>query len=67
MKLSRRILRITIFFTYMTWNEFDSYNYTWDEWDALNLTWYLFELYVATPSAPPEVFNLVVLPAVLQF
>ena len=32
-------------FTYMTWNQFDSYNKTWDMWDALNLTWNEFEIY----------------------
>ena len=26
-------------FTYLIWNERDSYNKTWDEWDTLNLTW----------------------------
>ena len=32
-------------FTYMTWNEFDTYNKTWDTWDTLNLTWNQFEIY----------------------
>jgi acetolactate synthase small subunit len=32
-------------YTYMTWEEFDRYNYTWEEWDAKNLTWEEFEVY----------------------
>lgn len=32
-------------FTFMTWSEFDAYNYTWDQWDALDLTWDEFEAY----------------------
>lgn len=32
-------------FTYLTWNDFDSYNKTWDEWDTLNMTWDEFEIY----------------------
>lgn len=32
-------------FTYLTWDDFDSYNKTWDEWDNLNLTWDEFEKY----------------------
>lgn len=32
-------------FTFMTWNEFDAYDYTWDAWDALNLTWDALEAY----------------------
>jgi len=32
-------------FTYMNWDEFDTYNKTWDQWDALNLTWIEFEAY----------------------
>lgn len=32
-------------YTYITWNEFDSYNKTWAEWDGLNLTWDEFEVY----------------------
>lgn len=32
-------LVIDYVFTYLTWDEFDTYNKTWDEWDALNLTW----------------------------
>ena len=32
-------------FTYITWDEFDSYNKSWNEWDALNLAWDEFEKY----------------------
>lgn len=32
-------------FTFVTWNEFDSYNKTWNEWDGLNLTWDELETY----------------------
>lgn len=32
-------------YTFLTWDEFDSYNKTWDEWDALNLTWDELEVY----------------------
>lgn len=32
-------------FTYLTWDEFDNFNYTFDEWDNLNLTWDEFEVY----------------------
>jgi len=32
-------------YTWITWDEFESYNRTWDEWDALNLTWDEFEVY----------------------
>lgn len=38
-------LSFTFEYTYMTWNEFDSYNNTWEEWDTLNLTWNDFETY----------------------
>lgn len=33
-------------FTFLTWEEFDSYNYTCNEWDALNLTWDSLETYI---------------------
>lgn len=32
-------------YTFITWNEFDKYNYPWDKWDTLNLTWDEFEIY----------------------
>lgn len=32
-------------FTYLTWKEFDNYNYTWETWDSKNLTWEEFEVY----------------------
>jgi len=32
-------------FTFMTWNEFDSYNKTFNGWDNLNLTWNDLETY----------------------
>lgn len=38
-------LEIQYVFTYITWNELDSYNLTWDELDALNLTWDELETY----------------------
>lgn len=38
-------LAFTFEYTYITWNEFDSYNKTFDTWDALNLTWDEFEVY----------------------
>lgn len=38
-------LGILFSYTYLTWNEFDSYNKSWDEWDALDLTWDEFETY----------------------
>ncbi len=38
-------LTIVYIYTYLPWNEFDTYNKTWDQWDALNLTWDEFEVY----------------------
>lgn len=38
-------LAVIYLFTYLTWNEFDSYNNTWNEWDDLNLTWDELEVY----------------------
>jgi len=38
-------LSIKYKFTYMTWDEFESYNRTWDQWEELNLTWDEFEKY----------------------
>ncbi|MBM7111327.1 putative phage tail protein [Brevibacillus laterosporus] len=32
-------------YTYLTWDELDSYNFTWDELDQLNLTWNELEVY----------------------
>lgn len=32
-------------FTYLTWDQFEKYNYSWNEWDNLNLTWDEFEVY----------------------
>lgn len=32
-------------YTFMTWNQHDSYGHTWDQWDGLNLTWDMFEVY----------------------
>ena len=32
-------------YSYLTWDEFDGYNWTWDELDALNLTWNELEIY----------------------
>lgn len=32
-------------YTWLTWNEYDSYNKTCDEWDNLDLTWNELELY----------------------
>ena len=36
-------LSFTFEYSYMTWNEFESYNHSWDGWDGLNLTWDEFE------------------------
>ncbi len=38
-------LAFTFEYTYITWDEFNSYNHTWDEWDALNMTWDELEVY----------------------
>ena len=32
-------------FSFLIWDEFDSYNKTWDEWDRLDLTWDDLESY----------------------
>lgn len=32
-------------YTFITWNDFDKYNYPWDKWDTLNLTWNDLEIY----------------------
>ncbi|MCF6466335.1 putative phage tail protein [Clostridium sp. Cult2] len=32
-------------YTWITWDEFETYNKSWDEWDLLNLTWDEFEIY----------------------
>ena len=32
-------------FSFLIWDEFDSYNNTWDEWDRLDLTWDDLESY----------------------
>lgn len=32
-------------FSYMTWNDIDSYNLTWNKLDSLDLTWDEFEIY----------------------
>lgn len=38
-------LAVTYTFTYITWDEFDTYKHQWDEWDKKNLTWNQFEQY----------------------
>lgn len=38
-------LGIEYVFTYMTWNEYDSYNHTWDEWDSKELSWDKLEIF----------------------
>lgn len=38
-------LDVVYLFTYLTWDELETYNKTWNEWDALNLTWNELELY----------------------
>lgn len=38
-------LAFTFEYTYITWNEVESYNKTFDEWEGLNLTWDEFEKY----------------------
>lgn len=32
-------------YTFITWDQMESYHHTWDEWDALNLTWDELEIY----------------------
>lgn len=32
-------------YSFITWNDFDKYNYPWDKWDTLNLTWNDLEIY----------------------
>lgn len=32
-------------YSYLTWNDFDEYNYTFDEWDNKNITWDELEVY----------------------
>lgn len=32
-------------FSYLTWDQYEKYNYTWDKWDSLNLMWNEFEVY----------------------
>jgi len=32
-------------YTWITWDEVETYNKTWNQWDALNLTWDEFEVY----------------------
>jgi len=38
-------LKLTFTITFLTWDEYESYNYTWDQWDALNITWDELETY----------------------
>lgn len=38
-------LEVKYVFTYLTWDELDSYKYTWDQLDALKLTWDELETY----------------------
>lgn len=33
-------------YSYLIWDEFDSYNKTWDEWEALGITWDELEVYM---------------------
>ncbi len=38
-------LSFTFEYTYMTWDEFESYNHSLGGWDTLNLTWDEFEMH----------------------
>lgn len=38
-------LDVKFVFTYLTWDELESYKYTWDQLDALKLTWDQLETY----------------------
>jgi len=38
-------LLLDYIFTYLTWDQFESYNLTWDQLEALNLTWNQLETY----------------------
>ena len=38
-------LSFTFEYTYLTWQQMETYNKSWNEWDGLHLTWNEFEKY----------------------